>query len=143
LQKIEEEDINEDIMLLSGNKDSPSKRKVGTPFYLAPELWEDKECTKKSDIWSLGVILYELCTHKYPYNAITIEELQEKVLKEKYNPIPMTVSKSLSEIIQKCLIKKPESRISIDEIICLDSFQKKCKLLKIKLPTELNLERIQ
>jgi len=34
----------------------------------------------------------------------------------------MTVSKSLSEIIQKCLIKKPETRISIDDVICLDTF---------------------
>jgi serine/threonine protein kinase len=42
--------------------EAKEKRKVGTPFYLAPELWEDKESTKKSDIWALGVILYELCT---------------------------------------------------------------------------------
>lgn len=64
-------------MLLSGGagKSQFDKKKVGTPFYLAPELWEDKQCTKKSDIWSLGVILYELCTHKYPYFANTIEEL--------------------------------------------------------------------
>ena len=36
-------------------------QKVGTPFYLAPELWNNKPCTKKSDIWALGVILYEVC----------------------------------------------------------------------------------
>ena len=66
-------------MLLSGgaesNRESVTERKVGTPFYLAPELWEDKKCTKKSDIWSLGVILYELCTFKYPYMANNMEEL--------------------------------------------------------------------
>ena len=64
-------------MLLSGGGKSPdqAKRKVGTPFYLAPELWEDKECNKKSDIWALGVMLYELCTHKYPYFAKTMEDL--------------------------------------------------------------------
>lgn len=66
---------------------------MGTPFYLAPELWEDKECSKKSDIWALGVILYELCTHKYPFFAGNMEELSAKVLKEKYTPIPMTVNK--------------------------------------------------
>jgi len=35
--------------------------KVGTPFYLAPELWKNSSCSKKSDIWALGVILYEMC----------------------------------------------------------------------------------
>lgn len=64
------------MMLLSGGIEEKMKeRKVGTPFYLAPELWEDKECSKKSDIWAIGVILYELCTHKYPYFANTMEEL--------------------------------------------------------------------
>jgi len=38
-------------------------------------------------------MLYELCTFKYPYFANSIEELEAKVLKEKYTPIPVTVSK--------------------------------------------------
>lgn len=50
-------------------------QKVGTPFYLAPELWHDRPCSKESDIWALGVILYELCAQKYPYEAEEIEEL--------------------------------------------------------------------
>jgi NIMA (never in mitosis gene a)-related kinase len=106
-------------MLLSASMgDNPTEsRKVGTPFYLAPELWESNNYSKKSDIWSLGIILYEICTHKCPYQANTMDELKEKVLKDKYAPIPMTVHKQLSEIIQKCLHKKPENRISIEEII--------------------------
>lgn len=35
--------------------------KVGTPFYLAPEIWLNKPCTKKTDVWALGVILFEIC----------------------------------------------------------------------------------
>jgi serine/threonine protein kinase len=82
-------------MLLSGGalEVAEQKRKVGTPFYLAPELWEDNCYSKKSDIWSLGVILYELCTHKYPYYGNNMEELSAKILKEKYTPIPVTVNK--------------------------------------------------
>jgi NIMA (never in mitosis gene a)-related kinase len=45
----------------------PQNHKVGTPFYLAPELWQDKPCSKKSDIWALGVILYEMCALQVPF----------------------------------------------------------------------------
>jgi serine/threonine protein kinase len=37
-------------------------QKVGTPYYLAPELWQNQAYSKKSDIWALGVLLYELVT---------------------------------------------------------------------------------
>jgi serine/threonine protein kinase len=49
--------------------------KVGTPLYLAPEIWLNKRNTKATDIWALGVILYELCTFSYPYTASNVEEL--------------------------------------------------------------------
>jgi NIMA (never in mitosis gene a)-related kinase len=50
---------------------------------LAPEIWEGKAYTEKSDMWSLGVILYELCTFRKPFEANDIEELKVKVLSEK------------------------------------------------------------
>lgn len=100
----EEEHFDEETSGLSGEEGSPKpNNKVGTPFYLAPELWEGKACTKKSDIWSLGVIIYELCTLKYPYFASNMEDLEAKVIKEKYTPIPQTVSKCFSTLIQRCL----------------------------------------
>lgn len=42
---------------------------VGTPYYLSPELCEEKPYNHKSDIWSLGCVLYELCTMKHPFEA--------------------------------------------------------------------------
>jgi NIMA (never in mitosis gene a)-related kinase len=51
-------------------------RKVGTPYYMAPELWENLPYSKKSDIWALGVILFELCTLCYPYDAESVEGLE-------------------------------------------------------------------
>ena len=41
--------------------DFGSGEKVGTPFYLAPEICQDKPCSKKTDVWALGVILFEIC----------------------------------------------------------------------------------
>lgn len=42
---------------------------VGTPYYLSPELCEDKPYNAKSDVWALGVALYECCTQKHPFDA--------------------------------------------------------------------------
>ena len=55
-------------------RDQPEK--VGTPFYLAPELWRDSPCTKKSDVWALGVILYEMVCMKFPFEATDLESLE-------------------------------------------------------------------
>ncbi|XP_015329242.1 serine/threonine-protein kinase Nek3 isoform X3 [Bos indicus x Bos taurus] len=51
---------------------------VGTPYYVPPEIWENMPYNNKSDIWSLGCILYELCTLKHPI----ITEYGEQVLEE-------------------------------------------------------------
>ncbi|XP_010398683.1 serine/threonine-protein kinase Nek3 isoform X4 [Corvus cornix cornix] len=50
---------------------------VGTPYYVPPEIWESLPYNNKSDIWSLGCILYELCTLKHP-----MANEFEQVLKE-------------------------------------------------------------
>ena len=73
---------------------------MGTPFYLAPELWQDKPNTKASDIWALGVILYELCTQRFPWEATQMEELQTKVLNEKFAQMPNYVQGDFQKIIR-------------------------------------------
>lgn len=105
--------------------------KVGTPFYLAPEIWQNKPCTKQTDVWAIGCILYEMCALQVPFLAEDIDVLEERVLKDKLPPLPHSVHKGLALIATKCLTKKAEARPKIEEIIQMDVFQDKAKLLKI------------
>lgn len=96
------------------NKGIEQTTQVGTPFYLAPEIWQGDKYTDRSDIWSLGVILYELCTFSKPFLATDIEELKHKVLNEKPNfNFPSQTNKDLIDLITKMLRRDPSKRPSI------------------------------
>ena len=56
---------------------------IGTPFYLALEILEGKPYDSNSDIWSLGVILYEMMTFKLPFNANSLPLLSVKIFTRK------------------------------------------------------------
>lgn len=53
----------------------PHAKQVGTPYYLSPELCEDRPYNRKSDVWALGCILYELCTLKRAFNGQSLPAL--------------------------------------------------------------------
>ena len=57
------------------NTREKAKTIVGTPYYISPELVESKPYNFKSDIWSLGVVLYELCALKPPFMAESLNFL--------------------------------------------------------------------
>lgn len=73
---------------------------VGTPYYLSPELCEDKPYNQKTDIWSLGCVLYELCTFKHPFEASNQGALIMKIVRAKFNPIPTNYSQSLKTLVE-------------------------------------------
>jgi len=54
---------------------------TGTPYYASPEVWRDQPYDHKSDIWSLGCVLYEAVTLKPPFRAEDMQGLYKKVLK--------------------------------------------------------------
>ena len=110
--------------------------KVGTPYYLSPEVCEDRPYNNKSDIWSLGCILYEMCTLKHPFEAKTQAALLLKIIKGKYESIPRIYSRSLGEIVHQCLARDYKKRPKISEVLMMDVVQNKAMLLKIKLPVK-------
>jgi NIMA (never in mitosis gene a)-related kinase 1/4/5 len=101
---------------------------VGTPYYLSPELCEEKPYNNKSDIWSLGCVLYELCTQKHPFEAQNQGSLILKILRAKFNPIPPSYSKGLSEMIEMLLKKDYRQRPSIDQILEMTSMKEKMRM---------------
>ena len=60
---------------------------VGTPYYLSPEMCEEKPYNEKSDVWALGCVLYELCTFKHPFDANNQGALILRIVKGKFLPI--------------------------------------------------------
>jgi NIMA (never in mitosis gene a)-related kinase len=58
-----------------------AKTMVGTPYYISPEIIQGKQYSLMTDIWSLGVVLYELCTLNPPFNAESLHYLALKIVK--------------------------------------------------------------
>ena len=76
---------------------------TGTPYYASPEVWKDQPYDAKSDIWSLGCVLYEMVTLKPPFRAEDMASLYKKVLKGIYPKIPGEFSQDLSNMIRLLL----------------------------------------
>nr|CAD38824.1 NIMA-related kinase [Crithidia fasciculata] len=89
----------------------------GTPYYLAPELWERKRYSKKADMWSLGVILYELLTLHRPFKGPSQREIMQQVLYGKYDPFPCPVSASMKALLDPLLSKDPEDRPTTQQLL--------------------------
>ncbi len=83
---------------------------VGTPYYLSPEMCEEKPYNEKSDIWALGCVLYELCVQKHPFQAHSQGTLILKIIKGKYSPISGFYSQELIEVVNLCLNKDYKKR---------------------------------
>ena len=93
------------------------KEEIEPKNYMAPEIWKKEGYNTKSDIWSLGVLLYEMCSFNKPFEDENEENLCQKIINAKYASLGNKYSKELSGLIDEMLKIKPEERISIKDII--------------------------
>ena len=90
---------------------------VGTPYYLSPEIIESKPYSFKCDVWSMGVVLYELCALAPPFTANSLQFLALKIVKGSYTPIQGSYSKELKTLVAEMLSLDPGKRPSADQIL--------------------------
>ena len=72
-----------------------AKTMVGTPYYLSPEIIEQRPYSFKSDIWSLGVLLYELCALRPPFEGSSMHFLSLQIVRGNYPPLPAQYSREI------------------------------------------------
>ncbi|KAH0793337.1 AGC family protein kinase [Histomonas meleagridis] len=106
-----------------------AKTQIGTPIYLAPEIWKKKPYNDKCDVWSLGVVLYEMATFTFPYNGSTMRELQQKVCNSRIPRLPNYYSKDLSDIIHLMLRQNPALRPNVSELLAMPIINSRMSLI--------------
>lgn len=101
-----------DLNVSKVNKGKLAYTQTGTPYYASPEVWRDEPYNDKSDIWSLGCIVYEMCCLRPPFMAVDMEALYKNIQMARYAPISRTYSKELHKFVDLCLKKDPRLRLS-------------------------------
>ncbi len=107
---------------------------VGTPYYLSPELCEEKPYDQKSDVWALGCVLYEMCCFRRPFKGNTQPAVMLKILRGNYAPLPTRYSRDIRIICQQLLQRSTNLRPTCADILYKSEVQKaamKYKLTKV------------
>lgn len=83
---------------------------AGTPHYMSPEALRGESTNPRSDVWSLGIVLYEMATGHRPYDERTPFQLAARVLSDSPVEVPQSVPPPLAAVIKRCLAKQAERR---------------------------------
>ncbi|GIQ83556.1 hypothetical protein KIPB_004899 [Kipferlia bialata] len=105
------------VAKLLKQENSLAKTSIGTPYYISPEIWKNSPYNNKSDMWSLGVLLYEMCTFRHPFEARDIKGLASRVLAGRYSALPKMYSDDLKNVVSALLSRNSASRPNIDELL--------------------------
>lgn len=90
---------------------------IGTPYYLSPEICENKPYNNKSDIWALGCVLYELCTLKHAFEAGNMKNLVLKIISGSFPPVSPHYSYDLRSLLSQLFKRNPRDRPSVNSIL--------------------------
>ena len=90
---------------------------IGTPYYMSPEIMDNQRYNSKTDIWSLGCILYELMCLRLPFDGASMKQLCYNIIKVNPASPSMVYSAELRELVRDTLHKNPKTRPGINSIL--------------------------
>ncbi|XP_075277816.1 serine/threonine-protein kinase Nek1 isoform X2 [Opisthocomus hoazin] len=90
---------------------------IGTPYYLSPEICQNKPYNNKSDIWALGCVLYEMCTLKHAFEAGNMKNLVLKIISGRFPPVSVHYSYDLRNLLSQLFKRNPKNRPSVNSIL--------------------------
>ena len=105
------------IAKILNNTDDFAQTIVGSPFYLSPEICQGTPYDAKTDIWSLGCVIYELCTLSPAFSGNNMGSVVMKIMRQKQDPIPSSYSQDLADLVDWMLQKNPEDRPTLQQIL--------------------------
>ena len=102
---------------------------VGTAHYLPPEVLRGAVCDQRGDLWSFGVLMFELLAGHRPFAGQTIYQITAAILDQPAGPLPASVPEGLRAIVARCLEKDPaqrfhgagEVRAALEQVVALSS----------------------
>ncbi|WP_437671689.1 alpha/beta fold hydrolase [Sorangium sp. So ce131] len=109
---------------------------MGTPLYLAPELWAGTAATPHSDVYALGLVLYELCAGRLPHAGLDVHAIASWVTARTLPPLRAIcpeVPEMLADIIDRCVQRAPEARFASAEEVqaALEETEALCRAFQI------------
>ena len=111
---------------------------TGTPYYASPEVWEEKPYDSKSDIWSLGCVIYEMICLRPPFQAKSMEELYKKIMRGIYPKISSRYSEDLSDALKIMIQVESGARPSCEELLKMPMIYKRIEFFNENKDLEIN-----
>uniref|UniRef100_A0A8D2Q933 Serine/threonine-protein kinase Nek11 n=1 Tax=Varanus komodoensis TaxID=61221 RepID=A0A8D2Q933_VARKO len=105
---------------------------TGTPFYMSPEALQHQGYNTKSDIWSLGCILYEMCCLDHVFAGHNFLSVVLKIVESETPSLPDTYARELDALLHSMLSKDPSLRPSAAEILHVPYIDHQLQIMKYK-----------
>ena len=94
-----------------------AKTVIGTPYYMSPELFRNQPYSFKSDVWSLGCVLFELVSLRHAFEARDMNSLVQRIVRGSHAAIPSNASKDMRALIKSMLSLSPSQRPTVNDIL--------------------------